>query len=116
MKTKPNYIIRTLLLLCIFYGQVGYTQNFTYKSKINAITKNTFYKVVLSSELSAHSCNHLEDLRIIDNAGKEIPYLLTKESSYEPDTHSYHLYPGTRESIRQSLRIMKSLGEEPSIL
>lgn len=82
MKTKPNYIIRTLLLLCIFYGQVGYTQNFTYKSKINAITKNTFYKVVLSSELSAHSCNHLEDLRIIDNAGKEIPYLLTKESSY----------------------------------
>lgn len=42
--------------------------------------------------------------------------VLTKESSYEPDTHSYHLYPGTRESIRQSLRIMKSLGEEPSIL
>jgi len=82
MKNKRTTTKRLLLVLFIVYGQVGFAQNFTYKSKINSIAKNAFYKVLLSSELSAHSSNHLEDLRIIDNKGKEIPYLLTKESSY----------------------------------
>jgi len=83
MKTKSLYIMRIPLLLILLYCQVGLAQNFTYKSKIDPITKSAFYKVILSSNLNAR-CNHnLEDLRIIDNTGKEIPYLLKKESTID---------------------------------
>ena len=108
MKNKRTTTKRLLLVLFIVYGQVGFAQNFTYKSKINSIAKNAFYKVLLSSELSAHSSNHLEDLRIIDNTGKEIPYLLTKETSYSSKSNfiQYTILENKNDNQWQKLRMV----------
>jgi hypothetical protein len=63
-----------------------HAQNFLFKSKIEAVPKNGFYKIILSSDINARCNNNLQDLRMMDNDGKEIPFLLKKESSYQQES------------------------------
>jgi len=91
-----NYIITVkkylLLTMIMMLGIIGQAQDFKYKAKINEIPKTGFYKLELSTEVIARAMPNLMDLRIIDNKGKEVPYIFTKETISTSDQH-FHLFP-----------------------
>ena len=60
-------------------------QQFAYKSKVDKVKKDGFYKIKLSPEISAQSNAYMNDLRLFDQTGKEVPYLYKKESPYQSD-------------------------------
>jgi hypothetical protein len=82
-------------------------QNFTYKSKIAHVPANGFYKVALSSNLGAYASAQYQDLRLIDNEGKEIPYLLKKENVFQSQTDfvAYNILENNTEGVWQTVII-----------
>lgn len=72
-----------MLLLVFVAPAITFAQNFTYKAKVAPAPKDGFYKILLSSELNAFASAHHDDLRMMDNDGKEIPFLLKKEDQYQ---------------------------------
>jgi hypothetical protein len=74
MKTK---II--LLLHAIALTIVGYSQDFEWSSEINNPTQTAFYKIDLSPQVISKLNSAYSDIRIFDNADKEVPYVLKTE-------------------------------------
>ncbi len=101
--SKIKYILFALLCIPVFL----YAQNFTYKSKVAQAPKDGFYKIQLTTALSAYAASHLEDLRMIDNDGKEIPFLLKKEEAYQPQTDfiTYNIIEDNSDGDWQTLLI-----------
>lgn len=85
-------------------------QNFTYKSKLGQVNESGFYNISLSSQLGAYALAHYEDLRLIDNEGKEIPYLLKKENMYQTQTDfvTYNIMEDNTEGDWQTVIIENS--------
>lgn len=73
------------LFMCLL-PTIAMAQNFSYKAKIEPVNKDGFYKVQLSSQMSAYANPFLTDVRIMDNDGKEVPYLLKKEDAYQSES------------------------------
>lgn len=63
-----------------------WAQHFSNKAKVDPITDNAFYKIKINAYIVALCNNDLQDLRLFDNDGKEIPYLLNREHLYEQHT------------------------------
>lgn len=82
-------------------------QNFTYKSRISDVPKNGFYKIQLSSALSAYAGAQHHDLRMMDNDGKEIPFLLKKEDVYQSQTDfvTYSILENSNDDVWQHILI-----------
>lgn len=84
---NKNIVQKLLLsLFVLLMNSTLQAQNFSYKSKIDPVSKNGFYKIILSSDINARCKNNLEDLRMMDNDGKEIPFLLKKENNYQQES------------------------------
>jgi hypothetical protein len=83
-----------------------HAQNFQYKAKVNTVAHTAFYKIIVKPDVSARSQLNFEDLRLFDNAGKEIPYLLNREVSGQSETQ-FVTYPLTSaiEPDRQTIII-----------
>jgi hypothetical protein len=69
-----------LLLICLI-GLLQNTsaQNFAYKAKVTAAPANNYYKIILTDNFSAVANYNFADVRLFDNDGNEIPYLLKTE-------------------------------------
>ncbi len=101
----------SLLFLAPIYLQA---QNFSHKAKIADIAKDGFYTIQLSSELNARAAAHHEDLRLMDNDGKEIPYLLKKEDMYNTQTDfvQYPIIENNSDGVWQTLIIGNNPGNK----
>jgi hypothetical protein len=81
-----------IITLCIILPIVLPAQNFSYKAKLDPVSNTSFYKIKINADVVGYCNNQLEDLRLFDNDGKEIPYLLNKEPLYEQNT-AFQTYP-----------------------
>ncbi|KAA5536598.1 hypothetical protein F0919_02705 [Taibaiella lutea] len=91
---KRFIIIITTIILPIS----SWAQHFSNKAKVNPVTVNAFYKIKINADVVAYCNNQLQDLRLFDNDGTEIPYLLNKEHLYEQHTtFNTYSYNQTRE-------------------
>jgi hypothetical protein len=79
---KRFIVIITAIILPISL----WAQHFSNKAKVNPATDNAFYKININADVVAFCNNQLQDLRLFDNDGTEIPYLLNKEHLYEQHT------------------------------
>ncbi|MBX3256684.1 MAG: hypothetical protein KF862_21285 [Chitinophagaceae bacterium] len=76
---KRNRVLYKLLLIgftCISKQAVC---QFTYKADIEEVKQSGFHKIFLTPELSAKSNADFSDIRITDEAGKPVPYILNRE-------------------------------------
>jgi hypothetical protein len=64
-----------LFFLVLFYGYAG-AQSYKNKAKIDSVAQSGFYAIHVTPALSSLVKTDFSDLRIIDNKGNPIPYLL----------------------------------------
>ncbi|MEP7259298.1 MAG: hypothetical protein ABI687_12940, partial [Flavitalea sp.] len=71
---------KLLLSSCmIFCAAFAFSQRFTYKAKVTDPDTSGFYQILISPEAVARSAPDLADIRLTDNDGKQIPYVVKTE-------------------------------------
>ena len=65
-----------LLVFTILYAFSLPAQKFRYGAALQAVDSSGFYKIQLAPELNAKLLDGYADFRLLDSAGKEIPYIL----------------------------------------
>jgi len=92
-KSKSFYLV-VLLFIAMYsnvYGQQ--IRSLKYKAAIQNIDSSGVYRVKLAPELIAKSNNNLSDIRLFDNKGKNIAYVLSNKLKLDkPD--SFIIFPG----------------------
>jgi len=68
-----------IALSCIFISQVYSQNNFAYKATLEEIKETKFYKIDLPPQVVAKCKAGLEDIRIFDDDGKQLPYILKND-------------------------------------
>lgn len=80
MMKKRNRIKFCLLAISFFSVLQAQSQkHFAYKGSIDTIKETTFYKINLSPGVVAKCKPGLEDIRIFDEDGKQVPYILKND-------------------------------------
>ena len=68
----------SFLVILLFVTLTENAQQFSYTAALPVITEPGFYRIPLSSELLSKSKTDQSDLRIIDNEGRQVPFILRK--------------------------------------
>jgi hypothetical protein len=68
-----------LLGLCLL-ATSGFTQDFMFKAALKPLNENGLHRVLLGPEIRSHSRPGLDDLRLRNEKGQEIPYALIYEA------------------------------------
>jgi hypothetical protein len=71
--------LKRILFIAFFYGNTVYSQEFKWKSAVEQPSESGFHKIVLSPVIVSKLNVQLTDIRLFDNIGTEIPYLLKSE-------------------------------------
>jgi hypothetical protein len=72
-------LLKTIFVLSISFVHAN-AQNFKSKAKVNAVKNSGYYKIKLGSAITANAQNQFTDLRLFDDDGLEVPYLLKKDN------------------------------------
>lgn len=75
-----------VILTIITLPMTLWAQHFSHKAKVNPVSTDAFYKIRINADVVAFCNNQLQDLRLFDNDGTEVPYFLTKEQLNEQHT------------------------------
>lgn len=74
---KKELILIGLLTSAI--STLSFGQSFKYEAKTSKVAQKGFYNIVLTPEVTSHLKDNFADVRLYDEQGKEIPYLLRSE-------------------------------------
>ncbi len=102
---------KALLFLFSFLSVLAYSQDYKWQAKLDSVKKDGFYKIQLSPAIISKLDYSLGDLRIRDNHGKDVPYILKTES---PVTDSNLFREYTISSIDNSRKKTTVLIENPT--
>lgn len=72
-------LLRNILLLMVQALAAVYSQaqsSYAYTSVVNEVPKPGFYKIVLPPPVVARCKNGINDIRILDDKGRQVPYIL----------------------------------------
>jgi hypothetical protein len=72
--------ISIFFLVNILFHVVSHAQQFSHKSKVPDVKQKAFYHILLPVSLAAYAESDYRDLRLFNDKGKEVPYLLKKEN------------------------------------
>src|ERR1700712_613954 len=76
-------LFKWFLLISILAGGNASAQVFHNRASIDAVGKSAFYKISITPSLSTYIKADFNDLRIIDNSGNSIPYLMGSNITWE---------------------------------
>jgi hypothetical protein len=75
---KKNWAIYSLGLAFLCTAQISVAQNST-TAKVQPVTKDGLFKMIVPSEIRSYSKNDLSDFRILDANNREVPYFLVAD-------------------------------------
>ncbi|HXA02429.1 MAG TPA: hypothetical protein VNW99_10605, partial [Cytophagaceae bacterium] len=75
-----NRIILFFACTVILFPRFSHAQEFRREASISAVEKEQYYKILLNPQVSSQLRSDYGDLRIYDQKGKEIPYLIQRSS------------------------------------
>ncbi len=78
-KLEFEFMKRFTLILIALFPLVVAAQDWHYKTEIKPSRKGGFHESVLPPQLTCHLAEHGSNLRILDDAGEEIPYLFESD-------------------------------------
>lgn len=106
-------IISALLLFMVCFTN-SEAQQFRYEAKVDAVDATAFYKIWLSPQINSESQPGFGDLRLLDNDGKETPYLISIEAATSANTNFIN-YPITNQkSFTDSITLITFRNSEKS--
>ncbi|MGI9192341.1 MAG: DUF3999 family protein [Chitinophagaceae bacterium] len=97
-RLRLTYKLSLLFSLCAFQLSA---QEFSHKAKIKPVSKNGFYRIPLSSNLAGLAQAQWDDLRVFDAKGKEVPYIIRRESAFENNEDYTAMSVASQETINQ---------------
>ncbi len=116
MQLRKNNIV--LLISFVFCVTVN-AQKFSVKAKLDAVTGTGFYAVNITPQLSSYVAKDFSDLRIADEQGKFVPYIL-RGTQPAFSTHDYIKLPVIKNELTDSGRsiliIQNSSAEKISMI
>jgi hypothetical protein len=71
-------LIATLLVLI---SLAAFSQQFKASSPLPVVEKDGFYRILLTPEISCYANQEFSNIRIMDEAGREVPYLFASQPS-----------------------------------
>jgi hypothetical protein len=82
-------IFNKLLMIVAFvcFSIISIAQNFEWKASILGISSNGFQKLQLAPQVVSKLNQDFGDIRIIDNSGKEVPYIFDQEQPFIEKDH-----------------------------
>jgi hypothetical protein len=94
MKQNNNKTFRKCIffILALLITNFVYTQNQKYKADLPDIDSTGFYKILLTPSVTGRSEHGLADIRIMDKAGKETPFI-TRSAEAEFVEKDFREYP-----------------------
>lgn len=77
----PKRLIRLCLLAAslLLFLQSQAQKSFLYKAALDSVPQRGFYQIVLRPSLAARLQAGLQDIRIVDEQGKQVPYILKSD-------------------------------------
>lgn len=72
--TARNKLLFSFLCLLIAGGSAA--QSFSVRAPLSAVQKTGFYRIPVTPDLSARSALTFSDVRILDEAGRQVPYII----------------------------------------
>ncbi len=87
-----------LLLFCFLCWQVGVAQEFHWEASVPSVDRPGHYRIVLSPEFVGSSLMELEDVRLVDSTGREVPYVLDAAWRYKTKGE-FHDFEITRNEV-----------------
>lgn len=75
MKIKHRHNCLAILGLFCVMGTVA-QESVTYSAPVNTVNRSGFYKILLSPEIVARATREMQDIRILNENNKQVPYLL----------------------------------------
>jgi hypothetical protein len=75
-----------IIMICAGLPMSLCAQHFSNKAKVDPVNVTSFYKIKINPDIVSYSNDQFQDLRLFDNDGKEVPYLLNKEVVGEQNT------------------------------
>ncbi|MEO7313208.1 MAG: hypothetical protein ABIX01_22675 [Chitinophagaceae bacterium] len=70
-----------LLLLFAFANQANAQKNFAFSSSLPPADSNEFYRIPLSAIILARCKGNMNGIRLYDNSGKEVPFIMNDQES-----------------------------------
>jgi len=113
-RTQIKIMKRILLLLCAgWLPGFGFAQHFTFKAKVPQVDTPAFYKIGIHSGIVGRSQGGLQDLRIFDNDGREVPYFLKQEEG-NGQVSGFENYPfSITRNGKESILIVENRKKQP---
>ncbi|MEO8590574.1 MAG: hypothetical protein ABI432_14455 [Flavobacteriales bacterium] len=87
-----------VFLLCACAAQLLTAQTYRWESAVPLVDKAGFYRIVLSPEFVGSSQVALDDVRLVDSTGQEVPYLLDAAMRYKTKGE-FHDFVMTRNEV-----------------
>jgi hypothetical protein len=106
------YILSAALLLCL---QSTAQKGFLYKASLDTVPQQGFYQIVLRPPLAARLQPGLQDIRIADAAGKQVPYILKSDipSFSESRFRAFPILSNKKEADRQTHVVIENNSGQP---
>lgn len=90
MKLQVNKWI--LIMVCMLLLKGVQAQHFQYQSTLDKVQQTGFYSIPVSPKLSAHTQVDFRDVRILDDKGKQVPYIVrNRKPKWQPSL--FHSFP-----------------------
>ena len=72
--------MKPVLLFClVLTATIGYSQNYLGEIQVPKVSKDGFYRISITPKVAGFLSTDFTNLRVVDKAGKEIPYLVREE-------------------------------------
>ncbi|MEO8415800.1 MAG: hypothetical protein ABI472_19210 [Ginsengibacter sp.] len=110
MKKKTLHKIGICLVAFFLTTKAQSQSNYKYKAPLESVVATKFYKILLPPQVVAKCKDGLEDIRVFDEDGKQVPYIL-QEDLPAFKTENFTEFPVikfTREKDKQTHIILKN--------
>src|SRR5688572_25447592 len=107
---------RIVLLACVFFLSVSLkAQEFIGEASLPVVQADGFYRVLISPQLGGFLNSEFSNVRILDNKGREVPYLYQEELpvQYTTQFKSYEILEKKQQKNCCTSLLLHNPGSQP---
>ncbi len=115
MVYKHRWIVFLCFIVLFLYGGLIAAQNFSYKTSVDPVKLKSYYRIKLIPQVVGRCQFGLQDLRIKDERGNEVPYLLLKDvGSYQSENYRDFTIISTKSTQGATVYLIDRLDGKPN--
>jgi hypothetical protein len=115
MRKNRFHKIIAIVILCILQAQAYAQHNFRYSASLDTVPHDGFYQVNLQPSLTAQLMRDFTDIRILDPAGKQVPYIAQRDTVVFTNNKftAFPIISNRREADKQVHVVIENISRRP---